>query len=507
LSGSTTQEIGAIALGLRQNLSAEYKDANGNLKVTNGRWIAYDEENRPVKVITPDAAVTTFVYDFEGNRVKKTITQGSQSDTSVYIGTLYEVNPTETIRYIYAGSQRVALKKNTGAVEYFLPDHLGGTHRIADSNGNIVRTTSYQPFGSTYQTSGTQDDDHKFTGQRLDDTTGLYYYGARYYDPAVGRFITPDTIMQAPYDPQALNRYVYCRNNPIIYVDPSGHSWLSDFVDKNSEQILGVGLQALGGPIGQYAGGYLLSKSETGRNILAGEIVAVTAVVTAMCGGCGAGASAALWGALSGEIVGGYSAYQGGGDILSGVAVGGAIGGVTGYYGGVAGNAVKASLGTGKLGFTLSGAARGAIIGAGSGGIAGFRGGAGNLTSILQGAAWGAMVGGVLGGAMGYLQSTPPNATPLEDMDSANWLDTVSKAGNEAMKGISKTDNLGTVGAKLSLKVAEKLAVNIGASLVRRPEIAYNLIPAVVGVESTHHLIFSLYRQNGIPEQKYEHKW
>ncbi|MBK8127145.1 MAG: RHS repeat-associated core domain-containing protein [Elusimicrobia bacterium] len=65
----------------------------------------------------------------------------------------------------------------------------------------------------------------RFTGQRQDDGTGLYYFNARYYDPALGRFITPDTMVQAPYDPQTLNRYTYCRNNPVNLVDPSGNSF------------------------------------------------------------------------------------------------------------------------------------------------------------------------------------------------------------------------------------------------------------------------------------------
>ncbi|MBN2736065.1 MAG: RHS repeat-associated core domain-containing protein [Spirochaetales bacterium] len=57
---------------------------------------------------------------------------------------------------------------------------------------------------------------HKYTDQEKDDT-GLYYYGARYYDPEIGRFISPDSVLAG------LNRYAYCFNNPIKYVDPSGH--------------------------------------------------------------------------------------------------------------------------------------------------------------------------------------------------------------------------------------------------------------------------------------------
>jgi RHS repeat-associated protein len=64
-----------------------------------------------------------------------------------------------------------------------------------------------------------------YTDQELDAENGLYNYGARLYDPFIGRFISPDTIVQAPYNPQSLNRYSYCLNNPLRYTDPSGHFW------------------------------------------------------------------------------------------------------------------------------------------------------------------------------------------------------------------------------------------------------------------------------------------
>jgi RHS repeat-associated protein len=69
--------------------------------------------------------------------------------------------------------------------------------------------------------SGTLPTDKQFTGQRLDET-GLYYYGARYYDANIGRFISPDTIVPNPANPQSLNRYSYCINNPLKIIDPSG---------------------------------------------------------------------------------------------------------------------------------------------------------------------------------------------------------------------------------------------------------------------------------------------
>ena len=64
--------------------------------------------------------------------------------------------------------------------------------------------------------------DHLFTGQVWDDSIGLYWYGSRAYDPIIGRFCCPDSIVPSPGDPQSLNRYSYVRNNPLGRVDPTG---------------------------------------------------------------------------------------------------------------------------------------------------------------------------------------------------------------------------------------------------------------------------------------------
>jgi RHS repeat-associated protein len=62
-----------------------------------------------------------------------------------------------------------------------------------------------------------------YTGQRLDNSTGLMYYGARYYAQGLGRFISADTIVPGAGNPQAFNRYAYGLDNPVKYIDPSGH--------------------------------------------------------------------------------------------------------------------------------------------------------------------------------------------------------------------------------------------------------------------------------------------
>ena len=92
------------------------------------------------------------------------------------------------------------------------------TDSIGDRFGDTVK---YLPFGQARATI-TITTDKLFTGQRLDGT-GLYYYNARYYDPTLGRFISADTIIPNPTNPQYFNRYSYCLNNPLKYTDPSGH--------------------------------------------------------------------------------------------------------------------------------------------------------------------------------------------------------------------------------------------------------------------------------------------
>jgi RHS repeat-associated protein len=187
-------------------------DANGNMVSRGGQTITWDCENRPVSV-----GASTFVYDGDGNRVMKT----ENGETILYINRYYEKNLTtgEVTTSYYLGGRLIAQMEGA-TLNYIHQDHLTGTSVVSDSGGSLVSSIKYFPFGSTR--SGSVTTDKQFTGQRLDGT-GLYYYGARYYDAEIGRFISADTIVPDPANPQSLNRYSYCLNNPLKYVDPSGH--------------------------------------------------------------------------------------------------------------------------------------------------------------------------------------------------------------------------------------------------------------------------------------------
>ncbi len=144
------------------------------------------------------------------------------SRTTYYVGNHYEVStlPTTTTKYYYFGAQRVAMKQGT-AVTYLHGDHLGST---SVTSGASSSTQVYYPFGAVRASSGNLQTDFTFTGQKIDASDGLMYYGARYYDAALARFISADTLVPSVYNPQSLNRYAYVRNNPVRYVDPTGHA-------------------------------------------------------------------------------------------------------------------------------------------------------------------------------------------------------------------------------------------------------------------------------------------
>ncbi len=106
-----------------------------------------------------------------------------------------------------------------------LVSHGSASSTTISPVGGSVLSGSTVTFSWSY-TSGSSSATnvpYKYTGKERDDSTDLYFYEARYYDAALGRFISADTIVPDPTDPQALNRYTYVLNNPLRYIDPTGN--------------------------------------------------------------------------------------------------------------------------------------------------------------------------------------------------------------------------------------------------------------------------------------------
>ena len=133
-----------------------------------------------------------------------------------------ETVATQVTKYYYIGSSRVAMRQGD-AVTYLHTDHLGTVSVATSGNGQFIARTLNLPYGGVRWTDGTMPTDYSFTGQKLDASTGLHYYHARYYSSFAGRFVSADTVVPEPGNPQAWNRFTYVKNSPLKYIDPSGH--------------------------------------------------------------------------------------------------------------------------------------------------------------------------------------------------------------------------------------------------------------------------------------------
>ena len=137
-----------------------------------------------------------------------------------------------TRTYYYAGASLIAMRVLTGTtgntLYYLHTDHLGSTSLTTDVNGAVVARQYYYPYGEV-RAGDDLPTDIGFTGQRAESGLGsLMYFRARMYSPLIGRFLSADSIVPEPGNPQSLNRYSYVINNPLKLTDPSGHTYLCD---------------------------------------------------------------------------------------------------------------------------------------------------------------------------------------------------------------------------------------------------------------------------------------
>jgi RHS repeat-associated protein len=238
--------------------------------------LTYDYENRLTQVTKNGVTYATFAYDGDGIRVKGTV----NGVTTSYVGNYFEwTGGTSTMKkYYYAGTTRVAMRTGSSTLNFLLADQLGSQAITTDASGVKTAELRYKAWGEDRPSGnpGTTPTTFRYTGQRLETDIGLYYYGARWYDSALGRFIQADTIVPpetertavtplqvgafepqhvaqvtvenaenaaygfwhqrspetrlqtqhptGPSNPQELNRFSYVHNNPLKYTDPTGHA-------------------------------------------------------------------------------------------------------------------------------------------------------------------------------------------------------------------------------------------------------------------------------------------
>ena len=198
---------------------------------------------------------TDFLYDYNGER---TLKRGMHGETW-YADKYYQVqNAHEIAKQIFVGDTRVVTRLEHDElgdwdfqqqnIYFYHPDHLGSTTFVTRLDGTEWEHMEYTPYGEQWIDEGT--DRHiigyRFTSKELDSETGLYYYGARYLDPATSRWMSADPaygkyLPEIPandkarkrntelvgeggvFNPSNLAIYGYSGNNPLKYVDPSGN--------------------------------------------------------------------------------------------------------------------------------------------------------------------------------------------------------------------------------------------------------------------------------------------
>ena len=244
-------------------------DDNGNItSKSDAGTLSYENSNRPFQVtklvsnntsyganqtvsynsfekvssIGEGSYGATFVYDSAGERVKMNVTQNGASILArTYIGSRYirEVQNGVTKEYTFIGGDGYsapAVIMQQGGVKtryYLLRDHLGSVTHVVDNSGSVLNEYSFDAWGrqrnvSTWIHYAADTEPALFMGRGYTGHEHLPWFNlvnmnGRLYDPVVGRFLSPDPVVQSPEFSQNFNRYSYCLNNPLKYNDPSGY--------------------------------------------------------------------------------------------------------------------------------------------------------------------------------------------------------------------------------------------------------------------------------------------
>ena len=286
LSGSGWSNNTSNELTSRPGVTYTY-DANGNTQTmvnsSGTTTYSWDFENRLTSVTLPGSAGTvTFKYDPFGRRVYKSSSVG----TSIYAfdgdNLIEETNSGGSVVGRYSQGLRIdepLAELRSGATSYYQADGLGSITTLSNPAGAVAANYTYDSFGNIIAASGSIVNSFRYTGREWDSETSLYYYRARYYDAAVGRFLREDPLQFFAGSPDF---YPYVRNKPNTATDPLGLSTLN----------LGGNVNVQVGPIHWQGGGGIVLGSD-------GSLGTYTVRTKGVGLGVGTGGSVALTGGIS----------------------------------------------------------------------------------------------------------------------------------------------------------------------------------------------------------------
>lgn len=235
--GTTSEPLNCNAAGDKY-----YVNSNGetNQRIVGGTtWnFGWGSEGR-LASISKTGYSAAYTYDGAGRRVDSAFGDGTETYyvfsglSPIFEKTVLPGGLTVTTRYIFANGMRLASLSSASPLTYYYHyDHLGNVRLVSDSTQqtSTVYGLAYRPFGGeicVLNCGSPPALSYRYTGEYRegDPANGpnLYYLGSRWYDPIVGRFLSPDDRLGRLSTPQDQNRYAYVMNNPMAYTDPTGH--------------------------------------------------------------------------------------------------------------------------------------------------------------------------------------------------------------------------------------------------------------------------------------------
>jgi RHS repeat-associated protein len=330
-----------------------YGGPNNRLTGDGSRTFVFDEIGRVKQIgstnLTYDIfsnmityGSNTYIYDAFDQRIRKTENGAKTYYITSGMDVLEEYgtdDTTPTAIYIYGLDGMIAKIDPDTGYYWIYKDQLGSLRLASGVSGNSTMKRDYYPFGVDKTAAGDQVA-YKFTGKELDNGIGLYYFGARYYDPSIGRWIVPDPAGQG------FSPYAYCGNRPLYYVDKDGNFfWIPILIGAAIGGGGNLAYQALSGNIHSFGDGlaaFGIGALAGGASVLGCQAIGAIGGVSLMTE-TGAIGSGALPGMVAGGIGGGISTFgnslyfghnslgkaalNGLGGMFGGALSGGAIGG------------------------------------------------------------------------------------------------------------------------------------------------------------------------------------
>ncbi|SCW66070.1 DUF6443 domain-containing protein [Mucilaginibacter sp. NFR10] len=232
-------------------------DGNGNeLKDLNKgiSSISYNLLNLPQTIAKTDGSTVTYIYSASGNKLRKILVAGGITTTTEYENGIEYDNSTNTIAFIQTEEGRARKSGSNYVYEYDLKDHLGNTRVTLTPDPNdssqqtakLFQENDYYAFGygiqSTQQTISPKNE-YLYNHKELQEETGLYDYGARFYDPIAGRWTSVDPLAEKF---QAISPYDYVADNPLKFIDEDGRDIVAPNVSQRKQILSYINSQSSG---------------------------------------------------------------------------------------------------------------------------------------------------------------------------------------------------------------------------------------------------------------------